>query len=195
MQSREAHKDLVLQAIRKGAQGCAERLTRICRAEWRAEVLLAGAESDEHFDALLSDVKEAHFGSLFSVPGGVFLLIFDRRSGLWVYTRFMGDFSDKVDLPEERLEPTALSEVSNIIVNAAIRDLAALCRRALILSAPEQRFDAPRDLLSRALKKIDPPEKLGETHHIRLLCPALSAKAVLALFLGEDLLVGAPEAR
>jgi len=182
-----SRQELGLQLILKGASQCAERLTRICRAAWRVEKVEAGTQAEECFAALCAEVSEDHFGSFLSIPGGAFLVIFDRKSGLRVCTRFAGHFSDKLDLVD-RLEPTTLCEVSNILVNALAESLASAGREELMVSAPEPLLEDTRGLLQAALKRVRNPEKLALSCHARLACPTLSSQAALVILLDADLL-------
>ena len=188
MELQESRRKLGLQLIENGAAQGAERLSRICRAQWRVEKLEAGAQAEECFAALCARASEDHFGSCFFASGGVFLVIFDRRSGLRVCTRFAGDFSDQLDIVEN-LEPAALGEVSNILVNALAEGLARSGRDVLMLSAPEPLIDGARELLQSALQRVKYPEKLALTCHVRLVCPALPAQAALVVLLDEDFLL------
>jgi hypothetical protein len=177
----------VLPAIRAGAARCAERLSRICRVDWRVERLCADEEALPGIAVLLEGIAEDHYGSYCSVPGASFLVIFDRRSGLRVSNRFIGNFSDQFDLVEH-LEAKALAEVSGILVNALVDGLPREDPEACLISVPEPLQESTRELLQAAFRRFGAREDIAMAGLARLVCPALHGEATLLILLAPALI-------
>ena len=185
---------LLAATIREGLVRCAERLSRVCHAEWRLETLAVGAEALNPFAALLDGVAEDHFGIYCSMPGAAFLVILDRKSGLKISARFLGGISEKVAMLEN-LEPAALGEVSSMLSNVLADSLAGASDTACLISAPETMLDDTRSLLQNGLKRFGASESLAMVSHGRLVCPELHSELTLVVFLAADLIERAGPAR
>jgi len=172
----------VLPELRAGAAGCAERLSRICRADWSVETLCADAEALPGFGILLEGIAEEHYGSYCTLPGAAFLVIFDRKSGMRVSNRFIGNFSDQF-AEMEHLEAATLAEVSNILVNALVAGLSRADPEARLISAPEPLLESTRELLQAAFRRFSACEDIAMACLARLVCPAIHGEAALVILL------------
>ncbi|MFA6003079.1 MAG: hypothetical protein WC881_03330 [Elusimicrobiota bacterium] len=171
--------------ITAGAQRCADRLSRICRAPWTVERTASGPAAQERFEPLFADITEDHFGTYISLPDTGVMVMFDRRSGLQVSHRFSGDFTDQIEALDEP-QPAVLGEVASMLANSLAEGLAPSGGPALLVSAPQSLIENPRGLLQAAWDRLQSPERPGLPGYIRLACPGLRAETTLIVFLPPD---------
>lgn len=174
-------------AIRSAAEHCAVQLAKVSGASWTADAVTLGADSDDHFETLLSSISEAQYGACCSTPDLVCMVIFPRKSGFLVADRFTREAGDSVDAVYQK-ESSALAEVSQLLAAAVAAPLADATGRKQLFAAPQTDIASPRDLVVYAFKKFKGTGRLAVTAYLHLTSAELSADCSFMVFLSKDLI-------
>ncbi len=121
--------------MRTGMDSGLARLTQISGAPWQAgEFSLRQGPANEMRRPPKAGAQ--HCGAIFTLPGGVFLVTFPEASAATVAQAFFKGFSKKPGA-WTGMEPDAVAEIANMVVNPVINLLSDAALMIIFLSSPE----------------------------------------------------------
>lgn len=169
-----------------GAELSAERLASVTHDVWRTgEVSLSLDEKAPYVDSAAS--AGDHYGSHFTFPGGVFLILFTGKSARLITSAFTRDFPERLENMPGR-DAAAAAEAANILINPFAGRLAEAWKTRLIVSAPRSRAASPRVLLDEALARLRAEDRPAAVLHVALNAPHLFSECQILLLLGRELM-------
>ncbi len=184
MKLAELEQKRLLKVFQAGADTCLRQLDKLSEAAWGTEALFLGDASQRQLEAMFAGSLEDCYGNWFWTEAAAFLVLFSRKPGMVVTSRFTRAHSGPVDALANR-DAKAVAEVSNILINSFVGALADALERDLIVSAPESMTDSRRELLLRGLHKFPGADKLALSCLARFLSPGLVAEFSVVCLLDE----------
>lgn len=179
----ESAQQVLLGLIEIGVIGSAGKLATVSRTEWKTEtVSITSTPIGEIRPVLLGDQAE-QAGAFFSIPGGMFVVMFTRKSGRAMAKAFLpGRSSEEVP----HLEGETLAEISNIVVHSVINTIADVCDEVLFISAPMVINGKRGDLLKLAGRKFTESDGASAiVANVHLYSIALASDCTIALLLNS----------
>lgn len=179
----ESTQQSFLKLIETGVSASADKLATTSHTEWKTEtVSIRSAPVDNLRTVLAGDATE-HAGALFSMPGGMFVVMFTKKSGGSLAKAFLpGHPSDQV----ARLEKESLAEISNIVIHSVANVIADACDEVLFVSAPEMVTGKKEEILKLAGSKFkESDETSAVVAYIHLYSVALSSDCTIVLLLNS----------
>lgn len=181
----EETKKALLSVVAAGARDCAAKLGEVTVRPWSVDGVELSLDEAGPFAGLLDSVVNDHYGAHLTFTGGSFLLVCAGKTGYYLASAFTRGVSERVDALHQ-WEAPAFGEVSNIILNPMLDDLAEAWGQTLILSSPLSGIASQRDHLVQALSRYRRGSPLSATFMAKLTAPALSGECLLMLFLDRE---------
>ncbi len=185
MISEEAEKAL-LRLVENGVSESAERLATLSRTTWQTQTVSIREMSLEDFSDAGSGVDHDQYGSYFAMPGGVFLVMFPKKSAAQLTNAFSAKSKTKPAMSERWAQDT-LAEIANVIVHAVANTMADACGDVFFLSAPSNSVGKRADLVKAAPDKF---ERSGKTFvlmaYVHMLAERLSSDCSFVLLLSAQ---------
>jgi chemotaxis protein CheY-P-specific phosphatase CheC len=183
MGSEELAEQDLLRLIEQGVASSADKLADISHTDWATQtVSIKTAPLKRFYDAMTNDDKEQS-GSFFTIPGGVFLVMFPTSCGKPLADVFLpASTSQNPDIKNR--EDESLAEISNIVVNKVAGTIADACDTSFFLSAPKMIRGTKKSLLKAAPDMITTPgDKFTVMAYVHMSSAALSADCTVILLL------------
>ncbi|MFA6316187.1 MAG: hypothetical protein WC943_02125 [Elusimicrobiota bacterium] len=158
-------RESLLGLVRRSLAESAARLSAISKTSWDVPSLeVSTGSAEEGLSLPAGKDGGSHYGVYFIIPGGVFLVLYPQESGAAVAHAFMSGLgSEAKALPD--LEPSALGEVSNILINTVSSAIGDACGMLVFLSAPEvrkgDRTELSHSAFDRLVVREDPSVVVG----------------------------------
>lgn len=186
MNTSESSEQGLLSLIEKGVENSASKLAALSHADWDTQtVSIKTASVSMIQDSMLRDDKD-QFGAYFTMPGGVFLVMFPVRSGAAFADIFLPSGEKHQNAIKNR-EQESMAEISNVVVNAVAASIADACDTAFFLSAPQMSQGKKKDLLQAAPDMIQTPgEKFAVMAYVHMSSAALSSDCTVVLLLSAS---------
>ncbi|MBI4060727.1 MAG: hypothetical protein HY403_04785 [Elusimicrobia bacterium] len=147
----ESAQKVLLGLVEKGVSASADKLATTSHTEWRTETVSIRSAPLANLQTVLAGDETQHAGAFFSMPGGMFLVMFTKQSGGALAKAFLpGRAADQA----AALEREAVAEISNIVVHSVANIVADACDEVLFVSAPEVVNGRKADLLKIASAKF-----------------------------------------
>jgi hypothetical protein len=170
----------LLKLIEHGVSRSADKLAMIARAEWSTQTVSVTTGPPEGAGGSPNGGDKEMCGTTFTLPGGVFLVMFPARGAADLARAFLPDGAGAV----EHREAEALAEISNIAANEVAAAIADACGAAFLLSAPKQSRGRKSELLKAAADAMAPdaPQFVIKAA-VHMGSAAFSSDCVIAVFL------------
>ena len=149
----EPVRDRLLRLVRMGLDSGVARLAQISGAVWQVgEVSIREGGADE-LRPERAEGEPAHFGAIFQMPGGVFLVSFPEASAGAVTQAFFRGFSKKTDTWKDK-QSDAVAEISNMVVNPVANVLGDAALMIIFLSSPQVERGGWAELGDKAFERL-----------------------------------------
>lgn len=185
MISEEAEKAL-LRLVESGVSESAERLATLSRTTWQTQTVSIREVPLEKFADGGSGGDQDQHGSYFAMPGGVFLVMFPKKSAPALAAAFVSKAKTKPEMTEKWAQDT-LAEIANVIVHAVANTMADACGDVFFLSAPSNAVGKRAELVKDAPNRF---ERSGKTFvlmaYVHMLAEELSSDCSFVLLLSAQ---------
>jgi chemotaxis protein CheY-P-specific phosphatase CheC len=174
-EERDGPEQALLRLIETGVSNSADKLAKISKTDWSTQTVSIKTAPLERFqDTLVREEKE-QCCAYFTMPGGVFLVMFPERSGTAFADIFL-PINPKNPVAIKNRELETLAEISNIVVNTVAATIADACDTAFFLSTPKMSQGKKRDLLAAAPGMVTPAgEKFTVMAYVHMSSETLSS--------------------
>jgi chemotaxis protein CheY-P-specific phosphatase CheC len=173
----------LLRLIERGVSLSADKLAKISRTDWNTQTVSINAAPIEEFRGNSLKDETDHVGAFFTMPGGVFLVVFPARSAAAFADAFLPRSEKNPPVIADR-ERECLAEISNIVVNAVAGAVADACGASFFMSAPRMAWGKKRELLKQAPGYLSPPgEQYTVMAYVHMSSNVLSADCNMFILL------------
>jgi hypothetical protein len=176
----------ILKLVEDGVEASTAKLATISRTEWAIRTTSFKAYATPEDFAELCQPSQYFFGAYCQAPGRVFLSYFTGRSSALMTQAFLASSRRNLQATPQ-MQEVAVSEVSNIVLNAIASSLADRCGMVFILSAPKSVRGARADIIKAAFGALQPVGKIFSAT-ITLASKDIAADCTLMMML-DDLII------